>query len=82
MASCGGCGRCTDRWEGRDDQPAPVFCDACGADCHFGTVSLPFGTYCSRGCADEEQAKFDERMKRRGFQEIQPNMLVIASGDK
>lgn len=52
----------------------PVFCDACGGDCHIGAVYLPFGTYCSRECGDAEQAKFDERMKRRGFMEAQPEI--------
>lgn len=68
--------------EGRYEPPdAPRFCDACHGDCHIGTVTLPFGTYCSRACADLEQGKFDERMKRRGFQIVQPDLLAHASGE-
>ena len=69
MASCGMCGRCTESWEDRREQPECRFCDRCGLDV-FHPITLPFGTFCSHACADLEEVAFAERMQRRGFQKV------------
>lgn len=70
-------------WSG--DEPDPYMnscrCDACGEDCGSQPVELPFGVYCSHACADQEQAAFDERMARRGWQIVQPDLFVNPFGD-
>jgi hypothetical protein len=70
------------QWNG--DEPDPYDgrrCDACGEDCGSHPVELPFGTYCTPECADAEQAAFDERMRRRGFQIVQPDIFDNPFGD-
>jgi hypothetical protein len=73
-ANCGWCGRCTDALEGGPEQKEYVFCDECHQDA-FYPVSLPFGVFCSHACADIAEAKFTEGMKRRGFMEVQPQLV-------
>lgn len=71
------------QWNG--DEPDPYDgaqrCDSCGEDCGSHPVYLPFGTYCTLACAESEQAAFDERMKRRGFQIVQPELFDNPFGD-
>ena len=63
---CGYCGRCTDAHEALSEPREYLFCDECHQDA-FYPVSLPFGVFCSHGCADIAEAKFIERMARKGF---------------
>lgn len=70
-------------WTG--DEPDPyadcVRCDECGDDCGSHPVELPFGVFCTNQCADKAEADFQERMKRRGFMEVQPDLFVNPFGD-
>jgi hypothetical protein len=50
-------------------------CDACEQDCGSHPVELPFGIYCSTQCAESEEAAYTERMKRAGFQQVQPDIF-------
>jgi len=65
------------QWNGSEPDPYAgcVPCDACGEDCGSHPIALPFGTYCSQACADDEEAKFQERMRRRGFQIVEPELV-------
>jgi hypothetical protein len=77
---CGYCGRCTDRldWPGGDDKPSHL-CARDGCDRTFNMFSVSIaglGTFCSRHCATIAEAQFTERMKRRGFMDVQPDLLT------
>lgn len=73
-ARCGWCGRCEDGLFEYPPQKEYLFCDECHRDA-FYPVSLPFGVFCSHACADIAEKKFAEGMKRRGFMEVQPDLL-------
>lgn len=65
-AACGYCGRCTEWWERREPDEPTATCDECGkTDVRVTLAGL--GGFCSRTCADKAEAKFTERMMRRGF---------------
>jgi hypothetical protein len=71
------------QWNG-DEEPDttdPVYiCDRCDGECSRPII-LPFGYFCSGVCADAEEGEFAERMKRRGFQEVQPEIFDNPFGD-
>jgi hypothetical protein len=59
----------------------PVWqCAHCDRDTSH-PIELAFGLFCSEACADEAEAKFTERMKRRGFMEVQPDIFDNPFGD-
>lgn len=67
-AHCGWCGRCTTD-EGQPETKPVHVCDRPGCDrtLNMFAVSIAgLGAFCSRTCADKEQAAFEEHMKRRG----------------